>query len=269
MLSGYRLSGTINKSDSSWIALIEDSGGEQHLVRVGDQLANASVIDIGNNSIRLAIGERGWILNLEGLQETGPLVMSQLPKGRKPTATIRAEVAALAAKTNIRRQPTSATGDMGITQPKSTSQSEATNGSSSGNVSVGGGLMGSTQSNPTGNGTSQTSRSSTNTDSGSTTVPEATDSASGNPRTFEPEANNPEVTAPSIESELRRILNLPPETNITSIDHRPAGMSEQTLDMLNQSLTTAQERLSPVRIGIMTPDGNSAVYLSPEDGRIL
>jgi len=265
-LSGYRLSGTINKSNSSWLALVEDSSGEQHLVRVGDLLADASVIDIGNNTIRLAIGEQGWILNLEGLVETGPLVVSKLPAGSKPTATIRAELSALAAKTNIRSQTAFAEGVTGNAQPEMTSQTAASGVGSPGSMSVGGGLMGSTQSTPSGTSTPQTSRSNTNTDSESTSVPEAVDSSSNNPSTFEPESNNPEVTTPSIETELRRILNLPPDTNIVSIDHQPVNMSEQTLDLLNQSLDTTQENGTLVRIGIKTEDGDSAIYLLPEDG---
>ena len=276
-LSEYRLSGTINNSNSRWLAVVDVPGDGQQLVRIGDQLAGADVIEIGDNTIRLAIGARVWTLDLEGLQETGPRGNTKLPANITATTAMRADLTALATNTTGNRR-TGSVGGIGNSLPATRPQDLARDGGPGDVGLTGGGLMGGGQT-----GTAQRSQSESNQSAATKSAsnnPESSDPVTNNPETSNPETsdpvtNNPEVTEPeevndpeavaaSIATEMRNILNLPPEASIVTIDHQPVTMTEQGLNMLNNSLETGQETGIAVRIGITGVPDTSAVYLMPE-----
>jgi len=279
-LAEYRLSGTINNSNSRWLAVVDVPGDGQQLVRIGDQLAGADVIEIGDNTIRLAIGARVWTLDLEGLQETGPRGNTKLPANITATAAMRADLVALATN-KTGNQRTVSTGNFGNPLAATRPQDLAGDGGSGGGGLTGGGLpgggqlgtaqrsqSGSNQSAATKSGTSNPETTNSETNNPETSNPETSDPVTNNPEVTEPEANDPEAVAASIATEMRNILNLPPEASIVTINHQPVTMTEQGLNMLNQSLETGNTTGIAVRIGITGVPDTSAVYLMPENDSV-
>jgi len=91
-LSEYRLSGTINDGDSKRLALVEAPGGERKLLRIGDRLAGAGVLEIDDDMILLEKNGKLLTLGLEGLLAIGQTRNPVFQTNIVATAAMRAKL---------------------------------------------------------------------------------------------------------------------------------------------------------------------------------
>lgn len=62
----YRLAGTLDAGPRGWLAVLEMPNGEQQLLKKGDSINGAQVIDIGDEQVKLRRDGEVLILSLEG-----------------------------------------------------------------------------------------------------------------------------------------------------------------------------------------------------------
>lgn len=80
----YRLAGTLDAEERGWIAFLENREGEQEIVRAGDSLPGAEVLEIGADRVVLQTNSGRLVLTMAGEEHVASRVDS-------PTAMITAD----------------------------------------------------------------------------------------------------------------------------------------------------------------------------------